>query len=505
MTEQWKKASARAGWLAGAAGVGVLSFSVLNLTDGLDAQPSAPRTSAAAPGASFAEVIDSVSPAVVNIAVAKLEQGSPTLFQYREGAPGMPRGSEPQFPFEFFERFFEGNPQNLPRRDFQRRTEGQGSGFLIDPSGYIVTNNHVAGGAEEITVTLQDGRKFEAKLVGSDPRTDLALIKIEASDLPYVAFGDSDKARVGDWVVAIGNPFGLGGTATAGIISARGRDIRLGDYDDYLQLDAPINFGNSGGPVFNVAGEVVGVNTAIFSPNGGNVGIGFAIPANQAKDIISDLRENGTVERGWLGVQIQGLDEDIAKSLGLENARGALVAEVVEDSPAAEAGIQAGDVVTRFNGEEIADARELSRLVASATPNAGAKVTVWRDGRSRELTVELGEAQSQAVAANQPGGGAQGSSAALGLTLRPLNDGDRASLDIPSDVTGAVVSAVAPGSPAAEKGIRPGDVITRVNQQEVDGVGDVVAALNGARERDETALLLVRRGDAQRFVALSFS
>jgi serine protease Do len=312
MTEQWKRASARVGWLAGAAGVGVLAFSTLNLTDGLTAQPAAPRTAAAAPGASFAEVIETVSPAVVNIAVAKLEQGAPTLFQYREGSPGMPRGSEPQFPFEFFERFFEGNPGNS--QGFQRRSEGQGSGFLIDASGYIVTNNHVAGGAEEITVTLQDGRMFEAELVGSDPRTDLALIKIDASNLPYVAFGDSDRARVGDWVVAIGNPFGLGGTATAGIISARGRDIRLGDYDDYLQLDAPINFGNSGGPVFNVSGEVVGVNTAIFSPNGGNVGIGFAIPANQAKDIIADLRENGTVERGWLGVQIQGVDEDIARA-----------------------------------------------------------------------------------------------------------------------------------------------------------------------------------------------
>ena len=200
----------------------------------------------------------------------------------------------------------------------QRRTEGQGSGFLIDASGYIVTNNHVAGGADDITVTLQDGRTFDAKLVGSDPKTDLALIKVEASGLPYVAFGDSDKARVGDWVVAIGNPFGLGGSATAGIVSARGRDIRSGPYDDYLQLDAPINFGNSGGPVFNTAGEVVGVNTAIFSPNGGNIGIGFAIPANQAKDIVADLKENGSVERGWLGVQIQDLDEELREVAALE-------------------------------------------------------------------------------------------------------------------------------------------------------------------------------------------
>lgn len=508
MTEQWKKKSARVGWLAGAIGAGALTFSVLNVTGGLTAQPAAPRTPAA-PGASFAEVIESVSPAVVNIAVMKVESSAPTFYEFR-GPRGqeLPRGQEFQgqpFPFEFFERFYDGDP-----RQFQRRSEGQGSGFLIDASGYIVTNNHVAGGADEITVTLQDGRKFDANLVGSDPRTDLALLKIEASGLPYVAFGDSDQARVGDWVVAIGNPFGLGGTATAGIISARGRDSRdlritEGIDNDYLQLDAPINFGNSGGPVFNVAGQVVGVNTAIFSPNGGNVGIGFAIPANQAKEIVADLREDGTVERGWLGVTIQSLDEDLARSLGLANARGALVANVVGDSPAAEGGIETGDVITRFNGEDIDDNRELSRLVASATPNAGARVTVWRDGRSRELTVELGEAQNEAVAAVNPGRGSAQGSAALGMTLRPLTDGDRSRLGIPGGVDGAIVAAVEPDSAAAEKGLRPGDVITRVNQQPITSVGDAVAALNAARDRGETALLLVRTGDGQRFVALSFS
>jgi serine protease Do len=499
MTEQWKKNSARVGWLAGAVGAGVLTFSILNVSGGLTAQPAAPRT-AAAPGASFAEVIESVSPAVVNIAVTKTESAAPTSFQFEGPAP---RGDQQQFPFEFFERFFDGDPRQFQ----QRRTEGQGSGFLIDASGYIVTNNHVAGGADEITVTLQDGRKFDAKLVGNDPRTDLALIKIDAgSNLPYVAFGDSDNARVGDWVVAIGNPFGLGGTATAGIISARGRDIQSGPYDDYLQLDAPINFGNSGGPVFNVAGQVVGVNTAIFSPNGGNVGIGFAIPANQAKDIVADLRENGSVERGWLGVQIQNLDDELAKSLRLDDTDGALVTEVVSDGPAAHGGLQAGDVITRFNGQDIDSPRALSRAVAAASPNTGAKVTVWREGRSRELTVELGEAQNEeAVAANQGGAGPTHGGAALGLSLRPLTDSDRATLGLPSDVKGAVVAAVQPDSPAAEKGLRPGDVITRVNQKPVTNAADAVAELNAARERDETALLLVRRGDGQRFVALSFS
>jgi serine protease Do len=429
----------------------------------------------------------------------KVESAAPTSYQFSTPRPGQP------LPFdEFLQRFFDGDPRGqMP----QRRSEGQGSGFLIDESGYIVTNNHVAGGANEITVTLQDGRKFDATLVGSDPKTDLALIKVEGSDLPYVAFGDSDEARVGDWIVAIGNPFGLGGTATAGIVSARGRDINSGPYDDYLQLDAPINFGNSGGPVFNTAGEVIGVNTAIFSPNGGNIGIGFAIPANQAKDIVADLKENGSVERGWLGVQIQDLDEDFVKSLRLPNDDGALVADVVPDGPAARAGMQPLDVITRFNGTEIDSIRTLTRTVAAASPNEPAKVTVWRDGRSRELTVDLGEAEQndEVVASNQRGGGSSQSTAAVGLTLRALTDGDRATLGLPRDVSGALVAAVEPGSPAAEKGLRPGDVITRVNQEAVANVAEAASALNAARERDETALLLVRRGDAQQFVALSFS
>lgn len=438
MTEPWTR-STRFGWLAGAIGAVVLASSLVSLNDDSIAQVSVARVQS--PG-SFADVIASVSPAVVNIVVSKVETGAPSVFQF--STPGAPRGPQyEQSPFEFFERFFDGENGRMP----QRRSEGQGSGFIIDASGYIVTNNHVAGDAEKITVTLHDGRKFDAKLVGRDARTDLALVKIDASGLAEVAFGDSDAARVGDWVIAIGNPFGLGGTATAGIISARGRDVRLTDNDanDYLQLDAPINFGNSGGPVFNTAGQVVGVNTAIFSPNGGNIGIGFAIPANQAKEIVADLRDDGSVERGWLGVQIQGLDDELADSLGMNNTRGALVAEVVADSPAAKGGVQAGDVITRFNGQEIDSARTLSRIVASATPSRPAKVTVWRDGRSHELTVELGEAaESEAVAAASPEGLAGGG--ALGLTLQRLTDEDRARLGLPSSVQGALVTAVSPGS-----------------------------------------------------------
>jgi serine protease Do len=494
MTEQWKSTSARFGWLAGAVGAAVLTFSLLTLNEGLDAQPAKPRQ-AVTPAVSFADVIEAVSPAVVNIAVTKVETASTF---------SLPRGPQ-QFesPFDFFQRFFEGDP-----RQFQRRSEGQGSGFLIDPAGYIVTNNHVAGDADKITVTLQDGRKFEAELVGKDARTDLALLKInDDRKFPYVELGDSDKARVGDWVVAIGNPFGLGGTATAGIISARGRDdVRVNEwsYIDYLQLDAPINFGNSGGPVFNTAGEVIGVNTAIFTPNGGNVGIGFAIPSNQVKAIVSQLRETGTVERGYLGVNIQSLDEDLAKSLGLDKAQGALVAQVVEGGPAAKAGVQAGDVITHFNGQAVRNATALSRAVAAEAPKQTARLTIWRDGRSRELTVELGEAPNESVAAASGGPGAQNGASAAGLTLQALTPQDRTRLDLPSDLEGVLVTRVAPNSPAAEKGIRSGDVITRINRRPVTSVADAVAALNAARDENGTALLLVRRGDSQQFVALNF-
>ena len=505
MTEQWKNRSARFGGLAGAIAAAALTGSLLSIDHDSVAQPAAaaaiaPRA-AASPG-SFADVIETVSPAVVNIMISKVDQAQPTGFELSE--PGAQRGQRgQQFPFdEFFGRFFD--QPNRERRE--RRTEGQGSGFIIDSGGYIVTNNHVADGADKIVVTMQDGRKFDAMLVGHDAKTDLALIKVNATGLPHVAFGDSDHARVGDWVVAIGNPFGLGGTATAGIVSARGRDIQSGPYDDYLQLDAPINFGNSGGPVFNASGEVIGVTTAIFSPNGGNIGIGFAIPANQAKTVLNELRNNGSVERGWLGVQIQNLDDELAVSLRVPNQHGALVAEVVKDGPAAHGGVLAGDVITRFNDREIDSARTLSRVVAEASPSKPAKVTVWRDGKSRELNVKLGEAaKGERVAeAHAPAGGPQ-ATAGLGLTLRPLTDEDRAQLSVPSDVDGALVIAVAPDSPAADKGMRPGDVITRVNQQNVKNAVEAAAALNAAKKADSRALLLVRRGDSQRFVALSFS
>jgi serine protease Do len=319
-----------------------LAAAYVRMSPAEEAAPmSGPVAADLAPGtSSFADVIERVSPAVVNIAVTQLARTT-------SGRPG-PQGWRGGPPVEeFFGRFFQFEAPNMPAP--QPRREGLGSGFLIDAGGYVVTNNHVIDGADEIVVTLNDGRQYDATLAGHDPKTDLALLKIAADEpLPYVRFADSDHSRVGDWVLAIGNPFGLGGTATAGIISARGRDIQSGPYDDYLQIDAPINSGNSGGPVFNARGEVIGINTAIFSPNGGNIGIGFAIPANQARLVVDQLRESGAVERGWLGVEIQDLDTDLAASLGLESPQGALIANVSSDGPARKAGFEPGDVVTRF-------------------------------------------------------------------------------------------------------------------------------------------------------------
>ncbi len=492
--------SARSRWLAGAAG-GVAFALALTAIDLTPPANSAPVQAAPVTSGSFADVVDAVSPAVVNIMVSKTAGAEPTA-AFPRSRQGVPRGEGQPFD-EFMRRFFEAPDQATPRQ----HVEGEGSGFLIDADGYIVTNNHVIDGADKIVVTMKDGHKLDAKLVGHDPKTDLALIKVSGSAFPYVSFGDSDHARVGDWVLAIGNPFGLGGTATAGIISARGRDIQSGPYDDYLQLDAPINFGNSGGPVFNSAGQVIGVNTAIFSPNGGNIGIGFAIPANQAKTVIADLKSTGSVERGWLGVQIQNLDDELASSLGVKDAHGALVAEVVGDSPASHAGVEAGDVITRFNDRDIDSARALSRAVADVAPKSTARLTVLRDGKSRELKVKIGEAAPSEQVAENGDHGASGdgeTAGSLGLSLRALTDEDRSQLGVPEDTKGALVADVDPDGPAAEKGIRPGDVITEVNHKGVKTPGDAVAALRAAKKGDH-ALLLVRRGDSQRFVALNRS
>ena len=483
--------------LAGGATASVVGLGMLSANADTSASVPAATFEMPANVRSFADVVEQVSPAVVKIDVTQVAEMVPAGGM--PGRPGHPGG--PQFD-DFFERFF-GN-QGMPRPE--RPMRGQGSGFVIDEGGYIVTNNHVVNGAEEINVSFIDGRELEATLVGVDPQTDLALLKVESDeDLPWLRFGDSDEARVGDWVLAIGNPFGLGGTATAGIISARGRDIQSGPYDDYLQIDAPINSGNSGGPVFNADGEVIGVNTAIFSPNGGNVGIGFAIPASQVEAIVSELKSSGTVERGWLGVQIQDVDEELAASFGLEDAAGVAVAEVVEDSPAQEAGIEVGDVILRFGEKTIDDARGLSRTVAATDPEDEVKVVLWREGKEKTVRVTLGKSDvGNAVAAAQ-GGQGEASGESLGLGLANLDDNYRSRLGLPADTEGVVVTHVQPGSPAAEEGLRPGDIVSRIDSVKIEKVEDAVRATADAREDKDRVTLLIRRGDAQRFVSVALS
>jgi serine protease Do len=441
---------------------------------------------------SFADLAEKVTPAVVNVSTTQSVDRSERRMQRFP----FPEGS----PFdEFLKRFFE---QQSYRGDPAKMT-ALGSGFIIDPAGYVVTNNHVVGKADKIDVTLTDGRKFDAKLIGRDEKTDLALLKIESEKpLPFVSFGDSDKMRVGDWVMAVGNPFGLGGTVTAGIVSARGRDIHSGPYDDFLQIDAAINRGNSGGPTFGMSGEVVGVNTAIYSPNGGSVGIGFAIPASIAKPVIAELREHGRIDRGWLGVQIQEVTPEIASSLGLDAAKGAIVADVTPDSPAAKAGVKQGDVILSFDGQNIDRLKDLTLQVASQKAGDKVSLTVWRDGGKRELQAAIGRMPSDRIAQADGDSTAQ-SRGALGLALAPLTPELRQRFGLEDGTKGVVVTAVRPDSPAAEIGMRPGDVVLKVNQTPVNAPRQVADQLAKARKDGRsTVLLLIAREDSQRFVAL---
>jgi serine protease Do len=441
---------------------------------------------------SFADLIEEVSPAVVNIqTTGEREVRGQQPFQFR-----FPDGS----PFdEYFRRFFDQPFGEMQPRS--RRFSAQGSGFIVDPSGFIVTNNHVVDEAGEITVILHDGTHYTAEVQGSDPQTDLAVLKIEADEpLPFVSFGDSDAARVGDWVLAIGNPFGLGHTATSGIISARGRDIRQGPFDDFIQIDAPINRGNSGGPLFNISGEVIGVNTAIFSPTGGNVGIGFAIPSAMARSIVDQLQVGGEVVRGWLGVHIQEVTDDIAASLGIE-ARGALVAQVMPGTPAAAAGVEAGDVITSFAARRVDRMRDLPRLVAETRPDSAVEIEVWRSGELVTLEATIGQMPRDDAQAQAPTPEQEAEPARLGLTLAPLDAEMRARLGLDSDATGAVVTQVQPDGPAARQGVEPGDLITRVGQVPVESPDDVARLVQQAADagRDRVLLLIVRDG-SPRFV-----
>ncbi|WP_448208739.1 DegQ family serine endoprotease [Azospirillum sp. sgz302134] len=462
-----------------------------------------------APG-SFADLAEKLLPAVVNIstsqAVPQRQQGS------RPELPQFPPGS----PFEeFFRDFFDRQQQEQPQQQQSRKATSLGSGFIIDAkNGLVVTNNHVIQDADEITVILQDDTNIKAELVGKDTKTDVALLKIKTNHpLTAVPFGDSDAMRVGDWVLAIGNPFGLGGSVTAGIISARQRDISAGPYDDFLQTDASINRGNSGGPMFNLNGEVIGINTAIFSPSGGSVGIGFAIPSNLAKQVVAQLREFGKTRRGWLGVRIQAVTPEIAESLGLQAHKGALVASVTPNGPAAKAGIVAGDVVTKFDGKEIGEMRRLPRVVAETPIDKAVPVEVFRKGKAQTLQVKVGEleaAEESGLLAAVPDdrrqpqqAPAQKPTETLGLKLTNITPELRQQFEIKPELKGVVVTEVSNNSTASEKGMRAGDVIIEVGQEEVRKPEDVTSKIQKAKEQGKKSILLLvdRKGDL-RFVAI---
>ena len=448
---------------------------------------------------SFADLAERLLPAVVNISTTQKVAGRAEDVPQFDFPPGSPFR-------EFFDQF-----QRRRRDSPQRRGTSLGSGFIIDETGYIVTNNHVIEGADQITVVLQNERKLEAKLIGRDPKTDLALLKVKADKpLPHVPFGKSDKARVGDWVLAIGNPLGLGGSVTAGIISARGRDIRSGPYDDYIQTDAPINRGNSGGPLFNIKGEVIGINTAILSPSGGSIGIGFSVPAQLAVGVIDQLRKYGSTRRGWLGVQIQAVTIEIAESLSLKKARGALVAGVVKKSPAESAGFKTGDVILKFDGRHVSESRKLPRMVAETDVGKKVPVIVWRNGSHQTLSVQLGELEKvdQASLSTSSKAAPKGKKGGqkfkeLGLTLAPLTQELAKRFELEKQAGGVVVTAVDGDSNASEKGLRPGDVIVEINQEKIKTTADISAQVEKAQKAGRrSVLLLVNQSGDLRFLAL---
>ena len=448
----------------------------------------------------FADVVEKVSPAVVSVRVT--EKISPAADNQEFASPfqNLPKDHPLRRFFDIPDGQGNGDGNPLHGHPQPHAAMAQGSGFFISDDGYLVTNNHVVDGGSKYTVVMDDGTEYDAKLIGTDKRTDLALLKVDPpkdKTFTYVAFGDDNDVRVGEWVVAVGNPFGLGGSVTAGIVSARGRDIGAGPYDDFLQIDAAVNRGNSGGPAFDLSGKVIGINTAIFSPSGGNVGIAFAIPASVAKNVIQDLRQNGSVERGWLGVQIAPVTDDIAEAVGLSGDKGAIVTLPDNETPASKAGIKTGDVITAVDGQTVDDPRELARLIADYNPGKQVDVTVWRNGEAKDVKVTLGNLSSldEAASAEKPnhtGPVAPSSLSDYGLTLTPSEDGQ-----------GLVVTDVDPDSAAAEKGMQAGDVIVAVNGQSVDSQQAVRDAIKSASESGrKAALFQLRNGDQNRFVAL---
>ena len=482
--------------LASAAGLGLAVLAAGPsgyLPFNLPALTSSAHAAEATQNAGFGDLVARVKPAVISVRV-KIDGDAEGAAVSRENE--RMDSDQSQSPLDQFSKEFGFRGRNgMPQR--HQVITGEGSGFFITPDGYAVTNNHVVDHAQSVQVTTDDGTIYTAKVIGTDKKTDLALIKVEGKkDFSYVKFADVPP-RVGDWVVAVGNPFGLGGTVTAGIVSARGRDIGAGPYDDYIQIDAPINKGNSGGPAFDQSGNVIGVNTAIFSPSGGSVGIGFDIPAGTAKLVVAQLKDKGYVTRGWLGVQVQPVTADIADSLGMKQARGAMVDNPQDGSPAAKAGLEAGDVITAVNGAEVKDARDLARNISMIAPGSSVKLDVLHKGDTKTVTLALGEMPND----RQANAGDQSKETAgtphLGLQLAPAAEvggsGDK----------GVVVTAVDPQGPAAERGFQTGDVILNVGGKTVSNIDDVRAALSAAKDSGKNSVLMrVKTADATRFIAV---
>ena len=480
----------------------IISFGFIALPTSNNEAKAAEQRPAAQVG-SFADLVETLLPAVVNISSTQ----KPEMVQDFPDMPHFPPGS----PFEdFFDEFMDRRGGGVPSVP----PASLGSGFIIDAeNGYVVTNNHVISGADEVRVTLHDDTTLEAEIVGRDEKTDLAVLKVTTNKkLVAVPFGDSKHLRVGDWVLAIGNPFGLGGTVTAGIISAQQRNINAGPYDDFIQTDASINRGNSGGPMFDTKGNVIGINTAIFSPSGGSVGIGFAIPIDLAEPVIHQLIEYGRTRRGWLGVRIQNVTNEIAESLGLDHAKGALVASITETGPAEKAGLMPGDIILRFDEQEIKEMRDLPRIVAETRIDKSVKIEFWRDGRLKTAKVKVDELEKAeekgllASKADQQSGKSSSDSTKIeivGMSVAPLNENTRSVYNIDEKIDGLVITSVTDGSEAQEKGLIEGDVIAEINQQSIETPKDAIKMIGQARKSGRSSvLLLVNRGGDVRFVAL---
>lgn len=465
----------------------------LALTGALTTLPIGSAAAHAAGPNSVADLADSLIGAVVNISTAQTVDGG---IGRRPQRPRVPEGS----PFQdFFDEFFR-QQENNPRMRRERTVQSLGSGFVIDPEGIIITNNHVIADADEITIEFTDGTELEAEVIGTDPKTDIAVLRVDPpAPLQAVSFGQSSSARVGDWVMAIGNPFGQGSSVTLGIVSAINRDIRSGPYDAFIQTDAAINRGNSGGPLFNMDGEVIGINTAIISPSGGSIGLGFSVPSDLATNVIAQLREFGETRRGWLGVSIQPVTDDIAESLGMDDARGALVAGLSDKGPAKIAGIQVGDVVLEFDGKTIAAMRDLPRIVAETGVGKAVDVVVLRNGENVTVPVTLGRLEDSEASAGSGDSGADVESfEALGMTFTELTDSTREQYNISEEVEGVLISAVEQGSNAEEKGIKPGFVVSEIGQEAVTTPTEVEERLDVLREDGrQKALLLISAPDGQ--------